>query len=293
VAPAAALIVKTRWLLNLALLVLVAGLGLFAWLRPADRSDARPPLTPTSPDRIARVAIDRADREPILLEREAGGWRMAAPVRARANSFAIDSLLRLASAPVELSLPDAEPERYGLQRPGLTVRLDQEEIAFGAMHPLKDQYYVRYGGAIHLIASRHYAHAAAPYTTYIDARLIEEGRRATALELPGFALTMKNGSWQRSPEQKELSSDRINAFVEEWQHARALSVEKATNKPVRDRVTITFEGEGGKAQTLTLGVVARAPELVLRRDDEGLEYRFPEETGKRLLNLAPAPDEQG
>lgn len=276
---------KTRWFVNLVLLALVAGLALFAWLRPADPPDARPALTTIEPEAVTRIVVERTERDPVVLERGDGGWRMTAPVKARANRFAIDTLSRLAAAPVELSLPASELERYGLGRPVLVVRLDQSEIAFGRMHPLKDQHYVRHGDAIHLVSSRYYAQATAPYTTYIDARLLEEGRRPMAFRLPGFALAVKDGTWQRSPEKKGLSSDRINAFVEEWRHARALSVEKRTGKPARERVTITFEGEGKKTETLTLGIVARAPELVLRRDDEGLEYHFPEETGRRLLDL--------
>lgn len=276
---------KTRWFVNLVLLALVAGLALFAWLRPADRRDARPPLTTIQPETVTRIVVERTERDPVVLERGEGGWRMSAPVKARANGFAIETLSRLASAPIELSLPAGELERYGLHRPALVVKLDQAQIAFGAMHPLKDQHYVHHGDAIHLVSSRYYAQATAPYTTYIDARLLEDGRRPTAFRLPGFALALRNGTWQRSPEEAGLSSDRINAFVEEWRHARALSVEKRSGKPARERVTLSFEGEGGKTETLTLGIVSRTPELVLRRDDEGLEYHFPEETGKRLLEL--------
>lgn len=276
---------KARWLVNLVLLALVAGLALFAWLRPAREPDARPSLTAIAPDTVSRVAIERAERDPIVLERGEGAWQMTAPVKARANGFAVEALLQLASAPVELTLPADAPGRYGLDRPAVVVRLNQAQISFGAMHPLKDQYYVRYGEAIHLVSSRYYARVSGRYQDFIDSRLLEEGRRPKSFRLPGFTLTLEDGTWRRSPEDKDISSDRINAFVEEWRHARALSVEKAQGKPVREHVTISFDGDGGKAQTLTLGVVARTPELVLRRDDEGLEYHFPEETGKRLLEL--------
>lgn len=279
---------KARWLLNLALLALVAGLALFVWLRPGERPDARPALTALAPEAVARIVIERPGREPVVLERGEGGWRLSAPVRARANGFAVETVARLAAAPVELTLPAAEPKRYGLEPPEAVVRLDGAEVAFGSMHPLKDQHYVRHGDAIHLIASRYYAQATAPYTNFIDARLIEEGRRPVAFTLPGFALALENGSWRRAPEANDLSSDRINAFVEEWRHARALSVERASGKPARERVTITFEGEGGRSETLALGIVARTPALVLRREDEGLDYHFPEETGRRLLQLTAA-----
>lgn len=282
---------KTRWLLNLALLAAVGGLALFAWLRPVDEADARQPLTTIAPDTVTRIAIERPEHDAVVLERHGATWRMTAPITARTNDYAIASLSRLAAAPVELTIPPGEPARYGLDRPAVVVRLDAAEIAFGAMHPLKNQHYVRYGDGIHLVSSRYYAQAAAPYTSFLDARLIEEGRKPISFKLPGFALELKDSHWQRTPEDKELSSDRINAFVEEWRHARALSVEKATDKPARERITIGLEDEGGRTTNLMIGIVARTPELVLRRADEGLEYHFPEETGRRLLQLTAADSE--
>jgi len=220
----------------------------------------------------------------LTLERRDDRWRLVRPLAARANSFAVETLLNVARAPSEAQLAvnaDALGQ-YGLAPPHAVLRLERETIAFGSMHPLKPLHYVRYRDAVHLLASRYFAQVTVPYTNFIDTQLIEDGRRPTEFRLPGFRLTLKDGSWQRSPEDASISGDRINDFVEEWRHARALSVARYGGRAVLDRIHITFESDNPPA-TVTLGILARQPELVLYRQDEGLEYHFPEETGKRLL----------
>lgn len=278
---------KTRWLLNVALLALVAGLALFAWYRSQEqRRDPRAPLTALAPADITRVTIERSARAAIALERTPSGWRLIGPIKGRANGFAVDNLLRLAVAPIETSLaPPIDPARYGLAPPAATVRLDDVAVEFGQMHPMQNWHYVRVDDRVHLIGSRYYAPVTAPYNNYLDARLIEDGRTPVAFALPGFRVQRAGDAWRRVPEDKNLSSDRINDFVEEWRHTRALSVERYSGRAVLERIELTFAAGDGKTETLALGVLARKPELVLYRADEGLEYHFPEETTKRLLQL--------
>lgn len=277
---------KSRWLVNLALFVVVAALATFAWYRTGERGkDERAPLTPVAASDVRQITIRQPTRAPIVLERAHAGWRMRAPISARANGFVVDNLLRVLRAPIEATVPAAAPARYGVGEQSLSVRFDDLEVTFGQQHPLKDLYYARAGDAIHLIARHYYATAAGAYTNYIDARLLEEDRSPIAFQLPGFTLTLADGAWKRQPEDAHISNDRINDFVEEWRHARALSVERYSRRAVVDRIRISFETDDSARKTLTLGILARQPELVLYRQDEGLEYHFPADTGKRLLGL--------
>jgi hypothetical protein len=276
---------KSRWLLNLGLALLIAGLVLVVLYKPGRREAAPAPLTTLAPDTIGEIRVERREREAIVLTRADGGWRMTAPVKARANRHNVESLLRLVSAPGESRLPGAaDLKPFGLDPPQAVVRLGNEEIALGSLHPLHNQVYARYRGAVYLIPAHSQAAAGFGYAQFLDTRLIEENRKPVAFRLPGFALTLKDGTWQRAPAVKDLSSDRINDFVREWRHATALSVERAGGGKPAAWIEVTFEGED-KAKTLRLGVVSHKPEFILRRHDEGLEYHFPEESGQRLLNL--------
>jgi hypothetical protein len=80
----------------------------------------------------------------------------------------------------------------------------------------------------------------------------------------------------------------LNALVEEWQQAQAFAVTTYSGTgPIHRRIHLTVQdGDTARAPaTITLGVLSERPEFVLYREDEGLEYRFTEDTGRRLLNL--------
>ncbi|OGI49187.1 MAG: hypothetical protein A2151_06650 [Candidatus Muproteobacteria bacterium RBG_16_65_34] len=281
----------SRWLLNLGLLVLVAGLALLAVFRPGPQQDAAgPPLTALDPESVARVRIEKPDREPGVLEKSAGAWRLTSPVPARANRFNVEALLRLARAPVAARLPAGEEtSQYGFDSPQARVWLGDEEIVIGGLHPFKNQHYVRYKNETVLIPSHHVAVALYPYGNFIDSRLIEEELKPVAIRLPGFTLTLKDGAWQKTPRDEKLTTDRIHDFVAEWRNARALSVERYSGKPALKRVIFTLT-KNGKTENLVLGILAYEPDFILYRPDEGLEYHFPEEIGKRLLRLSAGED---
>lgn len=288
--------IRKRWWVNLALIALLGGLVLFAVYQPGKKPPESPPkLTTLAADAVTRVRIERSGQEAIVLEKTATGWRLKQPIAARANGFNVESLLRVTGAEVNATIPDGQRAlgQYGLDPPRARVWLNEEEIAFGDLHPLKNQVYVRYRSQVYLIPGHLFGPAGYDFRRYLATRLLEESRKPVRFRLPGFALVLKDGSWQRDPADKNLTGDRINDFVREWQHASALDVDRYSGQPVLARIDIDFAGEADKAQTLSLGILSYKPELVLYRQDEGLEYRFPEETGKRLLTLAAEPKEAG
>ena len=280
---------KNRWLVNLALIIVVLALaGTVYFKRAHEDGENSAALTALEPAEITHIRIERGSKETIVLKKFGPDWRLTAPVTARANTFNVDQILSLAGAKSATRIPidGAELKKFGLDKPQAHVWLNDKPIAFGAMHPFKNLHYVRYGDIVDLISSHHFAPVAYRYTNYIDTRLLEAQRAPIAIELPGFTVELKDGSWRRVPEIKDLSGDRVNGFVEGWRHAQALNVERYGGTRVQARIRIGF-GENGDNSELTLGVLAHKPKFILYRQDEGLEYHFPEETGKRLLNLAP------
>jgi len=279
---------KRRWLLNAGLLGLIAALAWIVVQRSGQQKDVPgPPLTGLSAAAVAHVRIERPEQPAIAIEKTSNEWKLTAPLPARVNRLNIETLLHVLSAPVETRFPavTAELPQYGLEKPSARVWLENEEIAFGALHPLKNQIYVLHNNEVALIPSYHLSAATYPYTNFIDSRLFEEDRKLTSLRLPGFMLSLKDGVWRRQPVDKKLTSDRINDFVSEWQNARALSVDKYSGKESIGRIDITSI-RNGKNEKLPLGILAYKPDFILHRQDENLEYHFTEATGKRLLNIS-------
>lgn len=287
--PAALRGLRQRWLLNAGLVVVI---GLLVWLvlqRTAQEKDvAGPPLTTLAAETITQIRIEGPDHAAIALEKTGAQWTLTAPVRARANPFNVESLLRIPAAPGEtrFSADGQDLARFGLDRPRSRVRYGDAEIAFGSLHPLNDRIYVLHGNEIVLIPAHYLASAVYPYTNFIDSRLFEEQRKITAIILPDFTLTQQDGAWKKQPPDEKLTSDRLNEFAAEWQNARALGVEKYSGREILDRIEISSVRDG-KDEKLTLGILAYKPDFVLYRRDENLEYHFTEDTGKRLLSLNP------
>ena len=300
-----------RWWLNIGLAALIIALALVVEFKPGmHKAPAIPPLTDLSINRIDHIRLQRPGKPEIDLARSAGQWVMTAPRKARANRFRINELLHLAVAKIatHFAAPAADLGRYGLDKPRAEVWLNNEKISFGGPHPLDPDHYVLYRDQVYLVPD-HYANAAtAPLSGFFSTRLINMRSRLMALRLPGLSLTRKpDGSWQVTPPNKKLSTDRVNTFVDDWRYAEALSVRPYSGKPVIAHVRITFAlpavrapagaghplgtsgkpPEPGPRSVLDLGILERKPELILYRKDEGLEYHFPADMASQLLELKP------
>jgi len=279
---------RHRWILNLALVALVGTLMILIWRQPG-RPPAPEPMSATIARDIQRILIRQPRLPNIEFVRDPDRWKMVKPVRARVNVRVLDQLLRLPSAPV-LAVPAAGSSLagYGLDPPRARVTMNGLKIDIGSLHPIKGQIYVRSAGRVVLVPATHAAPSAYPWNRYVDHRLLAPAEILHALQLPGFRLRRLNGDWQRQPVDRSLSSDRINGFVKEWQHATALAVDRLSRKPAGGRIVLELTG-GSRPRRLVLEIVSRHPEFVLRRRDEGLEYHFPEDIGKRLTTLGTTP----
>jgi len=303
--------VSSRWLLNLGLALLIVALALVAVFKPGThRAPDIPPLTNLSVGEIAHIRLLRPGEPEIDLQKSGDQWLMTAPRKARANGFRIDELLRLAVAKsaTHFAAPATELGRYGLDKPHAELWLNNQEISFGGPHPLKPAYYILYRGQIYVVPEHFDNAATARLSDYFSTQLIDAKGKPVAFKLPGLSLTKKpDGSWQVIPANKDLSTDRVNRFVDQWRYAEALSVAPYSGKPVIDHIQITFAPPAATApalsaakpaggvlnsehparEVLDLGILARKPELVLYRNDEGLEYHFPAEMATQLLQLKP------
>lgn len=278
-----------RWLLNLGLLLLVVLLGLaIVYLRATEQQPSAPPLTGLKPEDIERARILFADGDEVRLQKQHQRWALVTPVQARASRAMINNLLTLATTTSALQLPANTDNlhKYRLDTPQLTVWLDNAEIRVGMEHAFKDAHYVLYGDQIHLVSARNVTPAAYRYRNLLDRRLLDEGSKPVAIELPQRSLQLHDGKWEIQPPDATLTPDQINRFVDDWRFAHAFAVERYSNRPVVDRVRLSLQGQGtSENETLELAVLSLAPEFVLYRADEGLEYRFTEATGKRLLHI--------
>jgi hypothetical protein len=100
-----------------------------------------------------------------------------------------------------------------------------------------------------------------------------------AFRLPRFALVQENGSWRLQPAAGTPSQDDLVRWVDHWRLASSIITQPQTDAPVRQSLEIELR-DGRK---LALRITALTPDLVVRRDDEKLEYHFPARMAAVLL----------
>ncbi|MCK7583390.1 MAG: hypothetical protein MZV65_52865 [Chromatiales bacterium] len=180
---------KNRWLLNLALALLVGALVLVALYRPGTGNEPKgTPLTALTADAVERVRIVRAGQAEIRLERQADGWRLDRAARGARQPLPHRRLHRPRRGACDRPFAaGTDLRQYGLEHPLATVFLNDIEIRFGALHPLASEVYVLQGGEVKLLpaapAARRHGTARRPVRCR-PARGEHQGGRAAAARLP-------------------------------------------------------------------------------------------------------------
>ncbi len=273
---------RSRLLLNLALLLAVAALAAAVYWQRKDKDAALHRLSAQDPAAIASVRVERPGQPPLVLERRGGGWGMSSPLAARAEPIQVERLLAVLAAESRQRLPATDLARFELDRPAARLVADGQALAFGTVNPLTREQYVQAGDWVYLVDARRTADALAPATRYLSPRLLAEEETPAGFDFGDLSLQQADGKWVLQPAPTERpSQDDLNRWAQEWRLARAQQVESlaAGAKPLATvKVTLTA------GQTLAIEVLAREPETVLARPDEKLEYRFPRAVGERLLN---------
>lgn len=277
---------SSRILLNLMLALLLAGLALFAFYEPG--KEAPPPpqqLTALSVDAIVKLGIENSSGNTITLVRQQGQWHMTTPYQVAADSGRLDQLLGVVSAKslASYAMAQVDANQLQLDSPQLILRINDDTVLrFGTTDSLQGRRYVQVGNRVHLIVDRysHLAHGAA--SRLVSPRLLPAAGTITQLTLPTLTLQHSEQGWQTTTTDNH-SADVLQAFIDQWRNARALSVTGLdASAPVDDKLTI-----GTTAGEISFNIQRTDDEIILQRPELGLAYHFNREAGQRLLQLAP------
>ena len=268
-----------RAIVNIALLALVAALGAYIFVKPNEPAQAGSALIPIALEHVERIEIERASGMRIALARSDGHWRMQAPVSARLDEIALARVLELARARSEQRMPAAELARYELDNPWARVRFDQHVLEFGMSNALTHELYVKSGEEVATVPARLAANIPADPSKLLAHRLFGPQEQPAAFRLERFGVREEAGRWRMEPAPGDVSQDDLLRWVDHWRLASSIITQPQAAAPVRRRLEIDLRGGG----TVALGVIATAPDLILRREDERLDYHFPARLAAVLL----------
>lgn len=277
---------KSRLLVNLGLLALIAILATVAIVKPGKKEVELSPLLAVDPQGLTRVTLQ--NKETLVFEKQDGQWRLTGPFAAPVNQVRVGQLLDVAKAPSEANYPlkPDEAGQFGLDAPQAVLTLGDKTLQFGGTDPIKMRRYVRLGDTLHLVEDNFFHHLTAAATDYVDKRLIPEGAKIQEIQLPGMkALRNAEGRWTVEPASE--SSTDLAELASVWATSRAIDVKRMDPKVVGETIHIGLV-EGAPIEFV---IVKKSPELVLGRRDLGLQYEVTSETSRELLNQ-PKPKSQ-
>jgi len=235
---------KKSYLINLILIVLIIGLY---WFNTDNNSAVTemPQLSTLTSSNIHNITISRPDTADIVLEKSASGWLITQPIKANANNIRVELLLSFLSTPSYAQIEAGKANtlaQFELEPANLVLTLDKFRVNFGGVEPISKHRYVLIDNVIHLITDRITPLLRANATSFIENKLILKGNIITKLVLPklntdnslsaeSIIIENNNGHWQSNF--PTITTDRLTALVDNWQHAYALQVlPRKKNEPV-------------------------------------------------------------
>jgi len=289
---------KNRWILNLILLVVVAGLISFLYLRP--KPDAvKENSYEVSNYKLAEfnaIKVEFPAKAAVTFEKVDGFWNLTAPYKTRADQASVQRILAIIAASSSQKIVTDDLQKFGLHQPSIKLTLfrdqnNSEEFLFGTFNPLNDEQYVSHRNTVYLISNDYGSAASSQVIELIDKAPLKPTEKVAGFDFSHLEqweesrlnVDLVNGQWKASIEKAKPTQNEMNEWADySWIHTRAKSVELYT--PDRKVTHPSFEVKLADGSKVHFDKIQESPELILARPDEGLMYYFPQDEGFVMLN---------
>ena len=289
---------KKRWLLNLVMLTLVAGLVAFLYLRPKaqTQTEAKYEVSQLKLAEITSAKVEFPTQAPVTFDKVDGLWRMTAPYKTRADQISVQRVLSVIAASSAEKFPTDDLAKYGLDKPLLRLKLSgssDEVFSFGTHNPVTDEQYIAYKNSVYLLPSSYAEAASTQAIEMVDKSLLSPSE---AKQIAGFDFSrleqweethlnvdIANGQWKTNVPKAKPTQNELNEWLEfSWKQSSAKSVELYT--PDHKTVYPSLEVKLKDGKKIHFDKISEAPELLLGRPDEGVIYHFTNDVGFTMLN---------
>lgn len=282
-----------RWLVNFGLLLLIAGIVAFLYLRPQPENNeqAAHEISNLKLGEFSKVSVEFPAKAPVTFEKIDGYWHLTKPYKTRADQLSVQRILSIVAATSKEKFDTSNLEKFGLDQPKLKIRLDEEEFLFGTYNPVSGEQYVAYQDAVYLIPTTYSESAGVQVTELIDKSPLKPTEKIAGFDFSRLEqweeirlnVDLVEGRWKVSTEKAKPVQDEMNEWLDlTWIQSAAKSVEPYT--PDRSATYPSFQVKlegGGKVH---FDKIQESPELLLGRPDEGLIYHFAPDMGFAMLN---------
>ncbi len=289
---------KKRWLLNLILLLVVASLVAFLYLRPKSGAESATTyeISNYKMAEFNAISVEFPTKAPVTFEKVAGYWQLTAPYKARADQASVQRILGIIAARTESKINSSDLAKYGLENPAIKLQLlrnkdDAEVFLFGTYNPVTDEQYVMHENVIYLLPNSYSEAAATQVIEMVDKAPLKHTEKVAGFDFSRLEqweesrlqLDLVNGQWKVSIAKAKPQQNELNEWLDfSWLQTQAKAVELYT--PDRKVTYPSFEIKMQDGSKVHFDKIQESPELILARPDEGLLYHFPPDAGFTMLN---------
>lgn len=294
---------KKRWLVNLILLSLVAGLAAFLYLRPKEVvvQSAKVELTQFKLADFTGISIEHPTKAPVTLAKIDGNWRLTAPYKTRADKETAARIISIIAAKSQVKVaitPEtrADLDKFGLNNPKLKLKLIRPdatfaEFDFGEHNTITDEQYVLHNNTVYLIANVYQEIAITQPIELIDKSPIKPTEKIAGFDFSHLEvwtdskmnLDLVAGQWKVNVPNAKPTQAEVDEWLEfSWIKNPAQSVDFY---PTSSRETYaSFEVKMADGTKVHFDRIQESPEVILGRPDEGLVYQYKADVGFNMMN---------
>ena len=283
-----------RTWLTLALLAAAVG-GLATWLfhyrTPADGPQTYA-LSELKAKSVKRIRVEPAQSATVELERDGESWRIAAPFTARADKMRVERLLAILDARSLAQMRATDLARYDLDRPRVKVTIGQQTFGYGAVNEATREQYVLTNDSVYAVPLSQRVAVPRDADALISRALFAPDEVPVRFDFEHFNAALQGGTWAFVPPAADVGPDERNAWADSWRNASAMGAARHEgDAAAAESFTVHFKD----GRTIAFRVLAREPQLVLLRPDEGVRYHFQPEVAKKLFSppRPPQPEATG
>lgn len=286
---------KSRWLVNILLLLIVLGVGAFIKFRPQQETVKATSYEVSSLrlNAFERITVEFPAKAPVSFEKIDGYWYITKPYKARADQMLVMRILSLVAAKSTQKFPATDLAQFGLDQPKLKLKFDDAEFVFGTFNPVTSEQYVAFNNEVYLLPISYAESAQSPLEEYLDKSPFKPAEQKKIVgfdfshleqwEEARLHVDLNDGKWTASPAKAKPKQNDMNEWFDSfWRNISVQRVETYT--PDRKMTYPSFEVKLSDGHKVHFDKIQESPELLLGRPDEGMIYHVPPDIGFTLLN---------
>ncbi len=277
----------SRNIINLGLLAVAALLASLVIWEPGQQQETINKLSPLHNNDINRIHIQRDALQDIQLEKQDGRWNMLTPYPLSADINRIKALLALVNTRsyTKFTVEGRKLANYGLEPIQAQVSFNDSLFQFGKLENISKRRYVLLDEEIHLITDLFYHQLRTSAAQFVSPELFNEEQRISRLKLVDHQYEQQqDGSWKMTPANNDISADKLNTFIENWQRLRATRVSTAGAQSSTERIHVDIaDGKG-----LVFEILRDENETIFIRRATGLQSHIPSQVAD-VLFTPPSP----